>query len=128
MTKGGQGFLAAVKCGDAVTHAAQHLDGQIDLQGLIIHEKNTCAALPGGLLFSVLFGIIFAVSGTAVEFHLEARDVLLVYFFTTIGINASLKDLRAGGKPLAILLVITIGYMIVQNLTGVSVAALFGEP
>ena len=61
----------------------------------------------------------------AVEFDLEARDILLVYFFTTIGINASFKDLLAGGKPLVILLAITIGYMVVQNLTGISVAAMF---
>ena len=72
----------------------------------------------------MLFGIVFAATGTAVEFDLGTRDVLLVYFFTTIGINASLKDLLAGGKPLVILLTITIGYMIVQNLTAISVAAL----
>lgn len=79
----------------------------------------------GGLLFSIIFGLVYAVSGVAVEFDLAARDFLLVYFFTTIGINASIKDLAAGGKPLIILLVITIAYMIVQNLTGISVAALF---
>ena len=49
-------------------------------------------------------------------------------YFTTIGINASLKDLLAGGKPLVILLVITIAYMFLQNLTGISVAALFDLP
>jgi ESS family glutamate:Na+ symporter len=68
------------------------------------------------------------VSGISVEFGLEARDILLVYFFTTIGINASVKDLLAGGKPLVILLAITIGYMVIQNLTGISVAALFDLP
>ena len=57
-----------------------------------------------------------------------ARDLLLVYFFTTIGINASFRDLLAGGRPLLILLAITIGFMFVQNLAGVSVAALFGLP
>ena len=67
-------------------------------------------------------------SGVAVEFSLGARDVLLVYFFTTIGINASLRDLFAGGKPLVILLAITIAYMIIQNITGISVAALFDLP
>ena len=82
----------------------------------------------GGLLFSILFGIVYAVSGVAVEFDLAARDVLLVYFFTTIGINASLKDLLSGGMPLVILLVITIGYMVVQNFTGISVAMLFDLP
>jgi glutamate:Na+ symporter, ESS family len=52
----------------------------------------------------------------------------LVYFFTTIGTNASLKDLLAGGKPLMILLTVTIAYMVLQNLTGISVAALFDLP
>ena len=82
----------------------------------------------GGLLFSILFGLVYAVSGVEIEFELKARDFLLVYFFTTIGINASIKDLIAGGKPLVILLVITIIYMVLQNLTGIGVATLFGQP
>jgi len=93
-----------------------------------LREFSIPEPVTGGLLFSVLFGIVFAATGTAVEFDLQARDVLLVYFFTTIGINASLKDLLAGGKPLVILLAITIGYMILQNLTAISVAGLFGAP
>ncbi len=93
-----------------------------------LREFSIPEPVTGGLLFSILFGLVYAASGTPVVFDLEARDVLLVYFFVTIGINASLKDLLAGGKPLAILLAITIGYMLVQNLTGISVAALFGAP
>lgn len=93
-----------------------------------LREFSIPEPVTGGLLFSVLFGIVYAVSGVAVEFELAARDVLLVYFFTTIGINSSLKDLLAGGKPLVVLLVITIAYMVVQNLTGISVAALFDLP
>jgi ESS family glutamate:Na+ symporter len=72
--------------------------------------------------------LVYAILGIAVEFDLQARDVLLVYFFTTIGINASLSDLLAGGKPLVLLLVITIGYMILQNLTGITIASLFDLP
>ena len=34
--------------------------------------------------------------------------------------------MAVGGKPLAILLVVTLVYMVVQNLTGISVATLFG--
>jgi len=91
-----------------------------------LREFSIPEPVTGGLLFSVLFGLVYAASGVAVEFDLAARDFLLVYFFITIGINASLKDLAAGGKPLVILLAITIAYMVVQNLTGISVAALFG--
>lgn len=93
-----------------------------------LREFSIPEPVTGGLLFSVLFGIVYAATGVAVEFNLAARDVLLVYFFTTIGINASLKDLLAGGKPLVILLAITVAYMVVQNLTGISVAALFELP
>jgi ESS family glutamate:Na+ symporter len=93
-----------------------------------LREFSIPEPVTGGLLFSVLFGIVYATTGVAVEFSLGARDILLVYFFTTIGINASLKDLLAGGKPLVVLLVITIAYMVIQNLTGISVAALFDLP
>jgi len=72
--------------------------------------------------------LVYAFTGVAVELNLAARDILLVYFFTTIGINASFKDLLAGGKPRVILLAITIGYMVLQNLTGIAVATLFDLP
>ena len=90
-----------------------------------LREFNIPEPVTGGIIFSLLLGLIYALSGVTFEFDLSGRDFLLVYFFTTIGINASLQDLRAGGKPLVILLAITIGYMFVQNLLGVSVANLF---
>ena len=93
-----------------------------------LREFSIPEPVTGGLLFSILFGIVYAATGVAVEFDLAARDFLLIYFFTTIGINASIKDLLSGGKPLVVLLVITVAYMVIQDLTGVSVAALFGLP
>jgi ESS family glutamate:Na+ symporter len=93
-----------------------------------LREFSIPEPVTGGLLVSILFGLVYWGTSVAVEFDLAARDLLLVYFFTTIGINASLSDLRAGGKPLLILLAITIGFMIAQNLTGISVAAAFGLP
>jgi ESS family glutamate:Na+ symporter len=94
----------------------------------VLREFSIPEPVTGGLIFSVLFALIYFTTDVAVEFELTARDVLLVYFFTTIGINASLQDLFRGGRPLVILLSITIAYMFVQNLTGISVAALFGLP
>ncbi|WP_028109263.1 sodium/glutamate symporter [Ferrimonas futtsuensis] len=91
-----------------------------------LREFSIPEPVTGGLLFSVLLTLVYALTSIEVAFTLNARDVLLVYFFTTIGINASLGDLLKGGKPLIILLAVTIGYMVLQNLTGISVAALFG--
>ena len=90
-----------------------------------LREFSIPEPVTGGLLFSLFFTLVYFVGGVTVEFDLAARDVLLVYFFTTIGINASFKDLLAGGKPLIILLSVTIAYMVVQNLTGIGIATLF---
>ena len=93
-----------------------------------LREFSIPEPVTGGLVFSVIIALVYAVSGVEITFELTARDVLLVYFFTTIGINASIKDLLAGGKPLLILLSVTIAYMFLQNFVGISVAALFGLP
>ncbi len=90
-----------------------------------LKEFSIPEPVTGGLLFSVLIALIYLGTGVEISFDLAARDFLLVYFFTTIGINASLKDLLTGGKPLVILLFITIAYMVLQNLTGITIASLF---
>ncbi len=118
------GPFLAVTIGIVVLFVGKRLNDSIGF----LREFSIPEPVTGGLLASIALAIVFAISGVAVEFDLAARDILLVYFFTTIGINASLKDLLAGGKPLVILLVITISYMFVQNLTGISVAALFDLP
>ncbi len=116
-------FLA-ITTGIIVLFIGKRLNEKVAfLQNFSIPEPVT-----GGLLFSVLLWIMYAVFGVAIEYDLAARDFLLVYFFTTIGINANFKDLISGGKPLVILLVITIVYMVLQNLTGITVASLFGQP
>ena len=115
------GFLT-VTLGIIVLFVGKRLN---DVFGFL-REFSIPEPVTGGLLFSILFALVYFGAGVTVEFNLAARDVLLVYFFTTIGINASVKDLLAGGKPLIILLCITIAYMFLQNIIGVSVAALFG--
>ncbi len=117
------GFLG-ITLGIIVLFVGKRINEGVDL----LREFSIPEPVTGGLLFSILFGLLYALTSVEVAFELEARDILLVYFFTTIGINASFKDLLSGGKPLVILLAITIAYMIVQNLTGISVAALFDLP
>ncbi len=118
-----QPFLA-VTLGIVVLFVGKRLNDAIG----ILREFSIPEPVTGGLFFSILIGLVYATTSVEVEFQLAGRDALLVYFFTTIGINASLKDLFSGGKPLFILLFITVTYMFVQGLTGISVAALFGLP
>jgi ESS family glutamate:Na+ symporter len=91
-----------------------------------LRDFNIPEPVTGGLLFSIAFLAIYWVLGIEMSFELTARDVLLAYFFTTIGINSKLSELIAGGRPLAILLSATVIYMFVQNITALSIAHGFG--
>ena len=92
----------------------------------MFREFSIPEPVTGGLLVAILLTITHFAGGVSVEFTLSARDILLVYFFTTIGINASFRDLLAGGKPLAILLGLTVFFMVLQNAVGISVASAIG--
>ncbi|MDX1335135.1 MAG: sodium/glutamate symporter [Gammaproteobacteria bacterium] len=115
------GFISAT-LGIVVLFVGKRINEKVGF----LREFSIPEPVTGGLLFSILFALLYATTGIAAEFSLDVRDYLLVYFFTTIGINASLKDLVSGGKPLVLLLLITVVYMMLQNLTGISVASLFG--
>ncbi|UPR48949.1 sodium/glutamate symporter [Vibrio cyclitrophicus] len=119
------GSFFAVTMGIVVLFIGRRLNQVVGF----LKEFSIPEPVSGGILASLLFAALYATTSIEVQFDLFARDVLLVYFFTTIGINSSLKDLFKGGKPLVILLVITIFFMIMQNIVGISVASMFGlEP
>jgi ESS family glutamate:Na+ symporter len=119
------GSFFAVTMGIVVLFIGRRLNQVIGF----LKEFSIPEPVYGGILASLLFAALYATTSIEVQFDLLARDVLLVYFFTTIGINSSLKDLFKGGKPLVILLAITIFFMIMQNIVGISVASMFGlEP
>ena len=54
----------------------------------LLRAYNIPEPVTGGLLFAVAFGLAHLVSGVKIDFDLSARDILLVYFFTVIGLNA----------------------------------------
>ncbi|MDX2506050.1 MAG: sodium/glutamate symporter [Gammaproteobacteria bacterium] len=101
----------------------------LNLRFAVLRDFNIPEPVVGGLLFSIVFALIYFTFGISVEFDLKARDIMLVYFFTTIGLNSNIMDLVKGGKPLIILLAATLLYMVIQNAVGISVATVFGlEP
>ncbi len=105
-----------------VLYFGKYLTGKIRF----LREYNIPEAVSGGLIASLIFGIIYSLFRVQVDFNLDIRDVLLVVFFTTIGLSAKLNMLLKGGKPLLILLGIAIVYIFLQNLAGVSVARILG--
>ena len=84
-------------------------------------------AVTGGLLVSLLVVVIASMGGLKIVFDMTLRDAFLLAFFSTIGLSAKLGRLKAGGKPLFILLLCAAGFLVIQNTTGVVLALLLGE-
>ena len=93
-----------------------------------LREYNIPEPVTGGLLFAAAFLLFTATTGHGVVFEMKARDVLLVYFFTSIGLNARIADLKAAGRPLVVLLACVTVLLIVQNVVGIAVAGALGQP
>lgn len=93
-----------------------------------LREFTIPEPVSGGLLVASVIALLHLAFGLEISFGMRARDLLLVYFFTTVGMNASFADLRRGGRSLVVLLVLTIVLMLAQNLLGLTLARSGGLP
>jgi glutamate:Na+ symporter, ESS family len=93
-----------------------------------LHRWNIPEPVTGGLLAAVVTLLAYAIFGVEISFSLDARDMLLLYFFTGIGLNAKLGDLLSGGRPLLVLLALTLVYLVIQNLIAAGSATALGLP
>ena len=114
----------AVTLGLAIFIAGTMLNAKLE----ILRRFNIPDPVSGGLLASCAALALYLAFGVSFEFDMQARDFLLVMFFSAIGLNARFSDLIAGGKPLLILLGLTLGMIVAQNIVGVVGAVVFGFP
>jgi ESS family glutamate:Na+ symporter len=83
-------------------------------------------AVVGGLLMALLALVARLAAGWEFTFGSHLRDLLLLIFFSTIGLSAKLRLLAAGGRPLVILCILTVLLIALQNLAGAGVAMAWG--
>jgi ESS family glutamate:Na+ symporter len=91
-----------------------------------LREYNIPEPVTGGVLASLVFGAYYFIAHQEVIFSLGDRDLLLIVFFTCIGLSAKIRNLIEGGKALGILLVCAVAYLFVQNFTGIAVSKIMG--
>jgi len=92
----------------------------------LLKRYSIPVAVTGGVLFSIIVTIIRSSFDLTISLNLELRDLLLLTFFTTIGLSARFRVLLDGGKALVILLIAAATLLFLQNITGILVAQAFG--
>ncbi len=92
----------------------------------LLKRYSIPVAVTGGVLFSIIVTIVRSIFDLTVSLNLELRDLLLLIFFTTIGLSARFRELLDGGKALVILLIAAATLLCLQNITGILSAQAFG--
>ncbi|MCA9724909.1 MAG: sodium:glutamate symporter, partial [Kurthia sp.] len=87
------------------------------------------APVVGGLIFAIIATTLKATGVVEIALDTSLQSIFMITFFTTIGLGASFRLVRLGGK-LLIIYWIACGFLaLMQNVIGVSFAKLFGlEP
>ncbi|CRL51920.1 MULTISPECIES: sodium/glutamate symporter [Pseudomonas] len=80
----------------------------------------------GGFVCAAVTTLFYFGLNIEIEFDLDVRDTLLLYFFAGIGLNSDMRQLLKGGVPLLILLVLAGVFIVLQNALGMGVAEAFG--
>jgi ESS family glutamate:Na+ symporter len=93
----------------------------INQKATVLSRNNIPDPVTGGILVSLLLGMIYFVTDFHFEFSLQQRDTLLIIFFTSLGLSTRIGVLLAGGRPLLVLMALAGAFLVIQNLTGIAV-------
>ncbi|WP_312884203.1 sodium/glutamate symporter [Clostridium psychrophilum] len=84
------------------------------------------APVIGGLIFAIITLILKVSNILIFDMDITLQKLFMTVFFTTIGLTASLKLLKKGGKGVLIFLGISIILCVFQDIIGVTLAKTFG--
>lgn len=92
----------------------------------VLGRYNIPEPVIGGLVMALIALVAYRFDTTLIAFDTRLQQPLMVAFFTTVGINASLALLRVSGRQVMIFLALASVFAVMQNLLGISVATAFG--
>ena len=84
------------------------------------------APVIGGLIFAIITLILKMSNLLIFDMDITLQKLFMTVFFTTIGLTASLKLLKKGGKGVLIFLGISVILCVLQDIAGVTLAKMFG--
>ena len=91
----------------------------------VLGRYNMPPPVIGGLVFALAAWVAHGRGTTLWTLDTSLQGPLMVAFFTTIGINASLRLLRISGRQVVVFLLLATLFAVAQNLLGMTVAAGF---
>ena len=90
--------------------------------------NNYCIPAPvvGGLVYALVHLALYAAGVLTISFDGTLQTFFMTVFFTSVGFMASFKLLKKGGIQVVIFLVVAIVLVVLQDVLGTGLAAVFG--
>ena len=92
----------------------------------LLGRYNLPPPVIGGLVFALAAWVAHGRGSSLFTLDTSLQGPLMIAFFTTLGINASLWLLKISGRQVLVFLLLATGFAVVQNLLGIAVATGFG--
>lgn len=84
------------------------------------------APVVGGLIYAILHLVLRLAGILEISFDSTLQTFFMTIFFTSVGFSASFRLLKKGFKQILLFLGVAILMVVLQNVTGVTLASLFG--
>ena len=90
--------------------------------------RKCCIPAPvvGGLLFAIVNCFLYMGGIVEITFDTTLQSIFMVWFFCSVGFNASFKLLAKGAVAVVIFLALASGMQVIQNVVGCAGASIFG--
>ena len=90
--------------------------------------KKCCIPAPvvGGLIFAIINCALYMGGIVEITFDTTLQSIFMVWFFCSVGFNASFKLLMKGAVAVVIFLALSAGMQVLQNVVGCGLAGIFG--
>ncbi|NML30232.1 sodium/glutamate symporter [Paraburkholderia antibiotica] len=92
----------------------------------VLRTYSIPAPVAGGLVVAIFVLLARVTTHVEIKFDATLQTPLMLAFFSTIGLNANLSSLKAGGPVLVRFLALVSGVLILQNVLGILLAFALG--
>ncbi|EBF1102033.1 sodium/glutamate symporter, partial [Salmonella enterica] len=92
-----------------------------------LQKNHIPEAVVGGFIVAIVLLIIDKTSGYSFTFDASLQSLLMLTFFSSIGLSSDFSRLIKGGKPLVLLTIAVTILIAIQNTVGMSMAVMMNE-
>lgn len=92
-----------------------------------LRNNHIPEAVVGGFIIAIILFFVNKITGQTFKFDTSLQSLLMIAFFSSIGLSSDFARLIQGGKPLVLLIMAVTVLIVLQNIVGVGMAVMMKE-